>query len=178
MALITLDQAKRQLDIASSDTSRDDELQLWVDATTSAVEKARGEVVDQRRVTDELPVNGGRVILTAVPVTALVSVTSVADGTTWDTSALHVTPATGELTVMSGRSLSGGVVVVYNAGYPSPPANYVVAALIILQHLWETRRGAQSIPMGGDNEMYVPQLGYAVPRRAVELLGLSLPGVA
>lgn len=176
MALITLAQAKTQLNITSD--AYDDELQLWMGATTSAVEKARGETVEQRRITDEVQVRGGVALLRSVPVVDLVSVTSATDGTTWDVSALRVNPATGAVTAETGPSLAGVLIFLYNAGYSDPPANYIVAALIILQHLWETRRGAQGVTRGGEDEAYIPQLGYAVPRRASELLGLSLPGVA
>lgn len=178
MALISLARAKTQLNIKPDNTSLDDEVQLWADATTTAVEKALGRVVDQRQITEEIRANGGTAILSSVPVITLVSVVSVTDDLSWDVSKLHVAKASGELMVLSGPPLSGLLTVTTIAGEAVSPPNYIVAGLIILQHLWETKRGAMGVKRGGDDEVYVPQLGYAVPRRAVEMLGLSLPGVA
>lgn len=176
MALIDLAMARRQLDSLGPSTS-DDELQLWVDAATSAVEKARGETVDERSFTDELAVVGGSVTVSHLPVTGLTSVEAVGAATTWDVVDLRVSPS-GVVVATSGPALSGTVAVTYTAGMADPPANYTIAGLIILQHLWETRRGTMGPRHGGDDEVYMPQLGYAVPRRATELLGLSMPGVA
>ncbi|MFI0900567.1 hypothetical protein [Streptomyces sp. NPDC020983] len=176
MALIDTTMARRHLDGLSSSTS-DEELQLWVDAATSAVEKARGEAVDEREFVDEVAVVGRTVTLAHIPVVSLLSVVAVDTDATWDVGVLRVSPS-GVVTAISGPALQGTVLVTYTAGQADPPAPYKVAGLIILQHLWETRRGTMGPRHGGDDEMYVPQLGYAVPRRAVELLGLSLPGVA
>lgn len=178
MGLLTLTQAKKQLNIPATNTTLDDEVQLWADATTSAVEKARGQIVDQRQITEEVPVRGGAAIIASVPVVSLVSVVSATDDTEWDVTDLRITKASGVMRALSGAPLQGTLTVTVVAGYPVPPPNFVVAGLIILQHLWETKRGVAEIPRGGAGEVYVPQLGYAVPRRAVEMLGLSLPGVA
>jgi hypothetical protein len=177
VALIDLTMARRQLDNLSTTSASDDELQLWVDAAISAVEKARGETVDVQSFTDEVAVVGRSVTLAHIPVVSLTSVVAVDTDTTWDVAALRVSPS-GVVTAVSGPALQGTVVVTYTAGQANPPSNYKIAGLIILQHLWETRRGTMGPAHGGDGEVYMPQLGYAVPRRAVELLGLSLPGVA
>lgn len=178
--LISLAQAKRHLTIAADSTSYDDEVQLWIDATVTAVEKARGQIVQQRSFTDEGDFGTGTTsfVLTNVPVLAITAVATVDNAQTWDPAALHVAPDSGVVTVLSGPPLRGLATVSYTAGMATIPANYTAAGLIILQHLWMTRRGAGAVPRGGEDEMYVPALGYAVPRRAVELLGLSLPGVA
>lgn len=176
MALIDLALARRQLDGLSTSTT-DDELQLWVDAATSAVEKARGEIVDVRDFTVEVDVADGVAVLPCIPVVSLASAESVDGLTTWDVTKLRVR-SSGAVSATSGPALRGAVVFEVTAGMASPDANYKIAGLIILQHLWETRRGTMGPRHGGDGEVYVPQLGYAVPRRATELLGLSLPGVA
>lgn len=179
MPLINLAPAKGQLNIPLDDDSLDEEVQLWAAATTLAVGKAKGEIIDPCSITDERRVDGATsVVLSGTPVIDLTSVATVDGATTWDTSSLHVNKRTGELTVLSGPALKGLVAFVYEAGYADPPANYRVGGLIILQHLWETKRGAPSPQMGGSDDVYIPQLGYAIPRRAAELLGLSLPGIA
>lgn len=176
MALIDLAMARRQLDNLGPSTP-DDELQLWVDAATSAVEKARGEIVNLREFTVEVDVVGGVAVLPHIPVVSLTSAESVDGSIVWDVSGLRVA-ASGAVSVRSGPPLRGTVAIAWTAGMASPDANFTIAGLIILQHLWETRRGTMGPRHGGDDEVYVPQLGYAVPRRATELLGLSLPGVA
>jgi hypothetical protein len=177
VALLDLAMARRQLDNLSTSSASDEELQLWVDASITAVEKARGEAVDVREFVDELPVAGGSVTLAHIPVVSLTSVVGAGTAASWDVADLRVSPS-GVVVATSGPALSGTVVVAYTAGQADPPANYAIAGLIILQHLWEARRGTMGPRRGGDDEVYVPQLGYAVPRRATELLGLSLPGVA
>lgn len=175
MSLLTLELAKEQLEITSSDS--DQTIQLWMDAATSAVGKALGRVVDEAEFTDEVDLGSGTssFMLSNVPVIEITSAASVDGSATYDPAGLHVNAASG---AVSGPTMRGVVAVTYTAGVVSPPANWTVAGLIILQHLWETRRGTMGPTMGGDGEVYMPQLGYAVPRRAVELLGLSLPGVA
>lgn len=178
MPLLTLELAKEQLNITTS--AQDSTVQLWADAATAAVEKALGRIVDQRSFTDEGDFGSGGTgfMLSNVPVIVVTSVASVDGSATWDVGGLHVNGDSGAVTVLSGSPLRGLVAVSYTAGVADPPANFTAAGLIILQHLWETRRGTMGVARGGDNEVYMPQLGYAVPRRAVELLGLSLPGVA
>jgi hypothetical protein len=70
------------------------------------------------------------------------------------------------------------VLATYQAGYTTVPANIRLGALIIVQHLWETQRGMMGVQLGGDGETYVTGRGFAIPRRAIELLGPQLPGVA
>lgn len=176
MALIDVSMARRQLNDLGASTDND-ELQMWVDAATSAVEKARGVIVNVRDFTAEVDVVGGVAMLPHIPVVSLTSAESVDGSTTWDVSGLRVA-ASGAVSARSGPALRGTVAFAWTAGMMSPDANYKIAGLIILQHLWETRRGTMGPRHGGDDEVYVPQLGYAVPRRATELLGLSLPGVA
>jgi hypothetical protein len=182
MALVTLDDAKKQLNITASDTSGDVELQGFVDAATAAVETQLGQVVDRRTVTEEIAA-AGRVtsfLLSSVPVISLTSLVSL-DGTqTWsvDPSVAHVDSASGRVTLLSGPPFIGPGIAIYQAGMTAVRANIRLAALIIIQHLWETQRGTMGVQLGGDSDNYVAGRGFAVPRRAIELLGTPLPGVA
>lgn len=182
MALITLPQAKAQLNIPASDTSQDIELLMYMDAATEAAETARGEVLEQRTVVDEVRFAGSVTswLLQSVPVVSLTSIAAVDGSQTWSVapSAMHVEARSGRVTVLSGPSLTGFVAVSYLAGYAVLSTKFRLASLIILQHLWETKRGTAGVQLGGDQEAYVPGRGFAIPRRALELLGLSLPGVA
>ncbi|GAA1065206.1 phage gp6-like head-tail connector protein [Streptomyces asiaticus] len=178
MPLVSLSQVKAQLNIPASDTSNDVELQSYVDAATFPVEEACGRVIDQRAVTDELVVRGSCFLLRSTPVVSLTSVAAVDGSQTWDVNALHLDNKTGEVTALSGPAVQGRIQVNYVAGVSTVPPNVQLAALIIIQHLWETQRGTMGVQLGGDNETYVAGRGFAVPRRALELLGGQLPGVA
>jgi hypothetical protein len=182
LSIVTLDAVKAQLNIPASDTSQDIELLTYMDAATGAAEIARGEVLEQRTVVDEVRFSGSVTswLLESVPVVSLTSIAAVDGSQTWsvDPSAMHVEARSGRVTVLSGPPLTGLVAISYLAGYVSLPTKFRLAALIIIQHLWETQRGTMGVQLGGDAETYTPGRGFAIPRRALELLGLSLPGVA
>lgn len=179
MAVVTLEQVKAQLGMDPAVTDDDEELQLYMSAGVTAVEDARGEVVEQRTVTDEMTLQGRTAfLLRSTPVTALIAVQAVDGSQSWDVSSLHVDADSGLVTVLSGPPVTGLVTVAYTAGPATAPSNYQLATLIVIQHLWETQRGSMGVQLGGEGEIYTPGRGFAIPRRAVELLGLSMPGVA
>jgi hypothetical protein len=179
--IVTLAAAKAQLNIESSETKDDIELQTYIDAATSAVEEQLGQVVERRTVVDQLSFSGGTTsfLVNSVPVISLTSVTSLDGATSWAAGmpTMHVDPSTGLVTVLSGPPITGTVLVAYEAGMTAVPANYRLAGLIIIQHLWETQRGTMGVQLG-DTETYMAGRGFAIPRRAIELLGSQLPGVA
>nr|WP_237533073.1 head-tail connector protein [Streptomyces sp. SID685] len=175
--------AKAQLNIADGDTSNDAELQGYIDAATAAVETQLGQVVDPRTVIDQLdfPQSVTSFLLRSVPVLSLTSLVSLDGSQSWTTTApaMYVDGAAGCVTVLSGPPVKGSVLATYQAGLTSVPPNYRLAALIIVQHLWETQRGTLGTVMGGgDDSGYTAGRGFAIPRRAIELLGPQLPGVA
>lgn len=181
MSLVTLAPTKKQLNIDADDTSHDDELQLYIDAVTVPIEKALGRVADQRQFTDELDLAASgstSVLLSNVPVTEITDVATVDGATTWDPANLHVNAASGRVTVRSGPPLAGLVAFVYTAGTTPVAPNVQLAALLTIQHLWETKRGTMAVGVGGDMETWTPGMGFAVPHRATELLGDPLPGIA
>lgn len=181
MAIVSLDEAKRQLSIDTDDTSVDMLLQSYVDSITGAVEEHKNEVVEQREVTDELVLdNADRFRLWNRPVISLTSVETVDGDTTWDVSNMHASPS-GLVRVRSGDSVDGIVTVIYDAGYEDVPDRYKRGALVILQHLWETQRGEGEIPggvIGQEEQTYDPRSFYDIPRKALEWLGPPRPMVA
>lgn len=182
MAIVTLADAKAQLNIPATDTSEDVELLGFIDAATAAVEEQLGQVVEPRPVVDQLDFAGSvtAFMLRSVPVISLTSLVSL-DGTqTWNVSpsVMHVDSASGLVTVLSGAPVTGSVLATYQAGATAVAANVRLAGLIIIQHLWETQRGTMGVQLGGDMETYTAGRGFAIPRRAIELLGSQLPGVA
>ncbi|HEY9375175.1 hypothetical protein [Streptomyces sp.] len=178
--IVSLADARAQLNFGATETSDDDELRGYIGAATGAVEKALGRIVVRRSFTDRFIVSGAaaELLLRNVPVLALTSVVSADGATTWDPDSLDVDEETGLVTVMAGPAFTGALDVTYQAGEAVIQENYRLAGLIIIQHLWETQRGTMGVQLGGDGETYVAGRGFAIPRRAIELLDSQLPGVA
>jgi uncharacterized phiE125 gp8 family phage protein len=180
VGIVSLVDARAQLNFGATETSDDDELRSFIGAATGAVERALGRIVVRRSFTDRFNAVGGatELLLRHVPVLSLTSVVSADGATTWATSGLRVDSETGLVAVASGPALTGDVDATYQAGMAIVPEDYRLAGLIIIQHLWETQRGTMGVQLGGDNEPYMPGRGFAIPRRALELLDPPLPGVA
>jgi hypothetical protein len=193
--LISLADAKQQLNITN--TTSDEELRVYLESITATVERIRNEAIVKRTFTDELYLpeyfrgigqiaNSSmpygidtarfRVAVSKSPAVSLTSVSRVDNTMTWTVSNLHLDPS-GIIDVMYGAALVGHISVTYVAGYSIVPAEVGLAARIILQHLWETQRGSRggSRP-GGMDVTGVPGMGFAVPNRALELLGGGMPG--
>jgi uncharacterized phiE125 gp8 family phage protein len=180
--VITLAEAKEQLNITS--TADDAELAGFISGVSEAVEDYAGAVV-QRTVTETF--DGGRstVLLTRTPVASVTSVTD--NGTVLDASGYEVSKS-GVLTRVAGQGtlpfLPGtqSVEVVYVAGVAAStaaaPWRVKLAAKIILQHLWETQRPAASGLFSQGSDDYDPRYSYSLPRRALELLGEPVGGIA
>jgi hypothetical protein len=182
MSIVTLDQAKAQLNIDPDDDSQDGELQGYVDAITGAVEEYKHEIIELRTITEEVetcPVRRLRVY--SVPAVSLVSVQMWDASVTWDITKLRLS-AEGILRVMSGPPVGGGLVeVTLTAGYAQVPPRYVRGALVILQHTWETQRGVGAAVQGviGREEVRKPAgSAFSIPNKALEWLGKPLPLVA
>ncbi|MFJ1653514.1 head-tail connector protein [Streptomyces sp. NPDC088337] len=174
MAIVTLAEAKKQLNIDLNDTDDDTELMLYADAATSALEEHKHEVIERREFTEQVTANGSVLRLSHTPVVDLVSVVGVDSGQEWDTARLRVSPS-GLVRVLSGLALVGALEFTYTAGPAVPRPGEKLAALIVIQHLWETQRGRAGAVYAGD--VVVPA-GYAIPNRAAELLGAPTPVVA
>jgi hypothetical protein len=41
---------------------------------------------------------------------------------------------------------------------------------MVVQHLWDTRRGPVGVSPGGDEMVTLPGWGYAIPARAAQLI--------
>jgi hypothetical protein len=85
---------------------------------------------------------------------------------------------TGVITRLNGWPFWGPYNVTYKAGRAVVQSSLRTAGMLIVQHLWDTRRGQSSNPRyGGDDTVILPGWGYAIPNRAAELLG-AVPQVA
>jgi len=178
--IVSLQDIKDQTNI--SNTASDEELRRYLEAATGAIENHLGLAVVKRTRTEEHQIGRGALVLNWTPVGAVTAL-SLVDGTyTWNVNDLHVTPA-GVVTSPLGIDPYGHVTVTYTAGMSIVPGNYGLAAAIIVQHLWETQRGTAGGPRPGalgdsmGAGMYAGR-GFALPNRAIELLGAGLPGIA
>ncbi|MGP4048779.1 head-tail connector protein [Streptomyces sp. 2A115] len=175
MALLTLAEAKAQLDIDTA--THDTELQVYVEALTAAIERHVGPV-ESRAVTETTTAGGAMLCLSHIPVVTLTSLVPVlTDGTAVTVSDVAVDSATGILRRKDGACFSGGPwTATYTAGRGTVPATIKLAALILLQHLWRTQYGASRglSGVGGGDDFSVNEpvsgWGYAIPNRVLQLL--------
>jgi hypothetical protein len=180
--ILTLPDAKDHLNIAAGNTQHDTMIQVWLDTIDENVERAIGGPVVTRAVTERAEaVDGGRALpLRKRPVVAVTSVTSLASGQAVDVSDVEVDPNANIARRKLGLPfLTTGppvFTVVYTAGLgTSVPAPVSAAARIILDHLWEIQRGPSARPSaGGEDTTQMFGMSFAVPNRALELLGANL----
>lgn len=182
MALLTLAEAKAQLDIET--TADDVELQAYIESLTEVIEGYIGPV-ENRAVTDIVDGRGSLLQLLHPPVVSLTSVTPVlAGGQSLDVAQLHVDPSSGTVRRLDGGRFTGGPwTVVYQAGRGSIAPTINLAARILLQHLWRTKNGgARGGARADDFDVTEPVVGfgYAVPNRVLQLLESfkQPPGIA
>ncbi|MGW0169556.1 head-tail connector protein [Streptomyces sp. NPDC003343] len=186
MALLTLDDAKAQLNITSGND--DTEIQAYIEAVTPVIEEYVGPV-EAREVVENQNAGGGRrvLVLRTTPVLSLTSVQPLlTGGASYPVDGLVPDLGTGEVFRRDGGVFRGLLQVTYQAGRAGDvPATINLAARILVQHLWRTQRPARSagLPGGGDDYSVsepVPGFGYAVPNRVLELLAPYRlpPGVA
>lgn len=179
--IFSLAEAKSHLNMTSTYTKDDDEIRSMIEAVTVTIESHRNEIVAPRTVTEYDSIGTfDRIVLGYKPV---ISITSIQDlrNTNYNVADWVLDPVLGTLT----RPFPGfgypwvGLKVVYKAGYTQIPANYILAAKIILKHLWETQRVqniGQQVTLGNrsarEEQIMTPAgQGFAIPYRAVELLG-------
>jgi hypothetical protein len=180
VSILTLDEAKQQLNIAAGTTTYDEELTAYVDATVDAVAGYVGPI-DATSVTQVVRQRVGVLTLDRLPVLSLTAVTDAETGTTVDTTGWVVDPASGVVqaygTYIPARTLR----VTYLSGRDTAAAGVSLAARVIVQHLWQTQRGPSARTRSAPEDVSaVPGFAFAVPNRAIQLLERyrSLPGMA
>lgn len=185
--ILTLPDARKALRLPAADTSNDADLTAtYIPAVTAAVEDMVGPQTTHNA--QVWTADGGtEAILLPTRATAITSV--VEDGVTLTANADYFYDAMsgavvrgttlGPFRFASGRQ---NVVITYNS-VVTATANVVLAARIILANLWQSdQQGAR--PNFGSNEVEVVTTpsGFAIPRRAYELLKAAanddLPGFA
>lgn len=183
--MATLDDAKLQLNIPASDTTHDVELSTYVEAANLAVERHTGLTVAPRTISGERHHRRTCALwLNHKPVQSVTSVARVDGSLTWDVADLDVDGEAGLVRVVAGPAFSGLFEVTYEAGYAVEPDHLNLASRIIVQHMWQTQRGAMGsrrvTPAMNDSMQNLSNFGrgYAIPNAALELLGEPIPVVA
>ena len=122
-AATTLENCKKYLNIASSDTSKDELLELLIDAATNAAEEYLGRYIVARQISQEpydcTNLKSKYLQLKQYPVTTLTTV--LEDGETLDISALTLDTSNG--IIKRPVFWKGAVLVTYTAGIASTTAN-------------------------------------------------------
>lgn len=183
-AILSLADAKGHLNITS--TRDDDEIRYWNNVTTRAVEFYTGPVVVRSFTEEHRARHAATVVLLHTPVVDVTAVDPVLTaGTGYTVAELGWDGNTGEVYRLDGGCLEGRLRWTYTAGRQVVSDTITGAARIILEHLWRTQRAGRRGGLAGGGEDYavtepIPGLGYAVPNRALELLGADRlpPGVA
>jgi hypothetical protein len=182
--ICSLEDAKAELNIPGSVNVDDDELRRYIAAAMPIVEDVVGRVGPG--VVEVETLDGGKAaVLLSQRVRSVTSV--VVDGVALTASDYVVDAAAGIIYAGSegaGRFSWGrqNVVVTYTSGDQAVPANVVTGGAIIAAHLYSVGQMSRSGRGRTDETFVTTGSGFAVPSRALELLGpsahRSMPGFA
>jgi uncharacterized phiE125 gp8 family phage protein len=180
---VTLPEFKKHLNRPNPDAAGpdDDELELHLEAASEAIEARVGPLVT-REVTERVDGTAGRVTLGNTPVREILSL-SLLTGTVetpvdgFDATTIDLDGDAGIVTLRAvGRGRVG--VVTYSAGrgeIDDIPRRFKLAVMITAAHLYELQRGRGQTPQrfGVQDDDSLPEYmrGFALPRRALELIG-------
>lgn len=179
--IISLADAKAEINLPASVTINDDELRLYIAGTTPVIEEIVGRVLTAT-LTETF--DGGKAaVLLSERATAITSVTVGGVATTnyvanLDAGIVYAGSTSSPTSFTWGRQ---NVVVTYTTGGSTIDPNIVLAARVVAAHLYQVgqqgRRGKNVT-----DEITVLSSGFAVPTRAVELCRGSqhrkMPGFA
>lgn len=176
--VVSLGEAKKQLNMDEDVHDDDEEISGFIRAVTEICERYVGSL--GRKIYVERQDGGYQIILNHFPVLSLTSVVAArSTGTDLAVSDLDLDGATGIIRLLSGGRMVGPYRITYMAGRTEIFPHVRQAALIIIQHMWETQRGLSgSVRVGGSDEIFDPRQTYSIPRRAQELLGDRPPVIA
>lgn len=183
--ILSLTAAKQQLGLTTD--AHEDNLRMFIAAATVAIEDHVGKKLVRRTITGERHRNVcGTLILNRTPALSLTTITTLDAASSWDAANLDLDPDTGIVSPLTGPGLYGHLKVTYLTGMRVIPANILLAARIITEHLWQTMRpfassAAVLTPGALEDSLDARSgglVGFAIPNRALELLGKPPPMVA
>lgn len=165
MSALQLADAKAHLNI-NSDTF-DAKLQETIDSAEARIGQEIGPLTPADR-TDRVPGGGRFLLLPSVPAQTLTAVAPAGpDPDPVDVNDLFLDGPAGTVHYLDGSKFPWAAYTVsYRAGWESVPADVMWAIKEELRHLWQSQRGS-SRPQDG---MELPQAGYALPNRVIEMI--------
>jgi hypothetical protein len=190
-SILSLADAKQTLSMDPAYTDDDDELRGKLRGITASVERYMRTVYAYRQVTEiiERPRMGvpwtlpASLRLTYVPVISLTSLVTLRPDstvlTTYDTvNDMWVDPESGLVHRTGGPPFAGRMQAVYAAGMRVIPENVIEGSRVLLQAVWETRRGPGGVNgVVGPEEMSDYRHYTALPRKCIDWLGPPRPVV-
>jgi hypothetical protein len=187
-SVLPLQDAKDALNIPQATTTSDSEIAAYIATIENSLRGMTGGPVVNRTITgerSEMMSNQTVIPVRQRPLVSVTSITSASGGAIDISAGLDLDANAGLIRRKLGLPFYGpffqwlpAVTVTYVAGWGTAvPASFNVAARIILQHLWDTQRGAAGQPLQGEELVTPPGFGYAIPAAAAELLDGSLNGM-
>jgi len=187
-AVLSLQDAKDQLNIPAANTASDAEIASWIATIESNLKRATGGPVVNRTVTEraEMMSNQTVILVRQRPLVSVTSIASASGGNIDISGGLDLDVNAGTIRRKLGLPFYGPFFSWLPVCYPtyvagwgvSVPAAFASFARIVLQHLWDTQRGPLTVPMGGGDLTTIPGFGFAVPNMAAELLNGSQGGMS
>jgi hypothetical protein len=184
--VISLGDARAELNLDATETVNDDELRLYVAATTQIMvdlcSPLNIAVLPSSRVEEHEPAGSQLVLRRKSPTTPTSAIEYI--GTAAYTIAYSATPnaggdsftyepQTGILTRRVGGvpyRWRGTVQVSYTWGSTEINPRVVLAARALVAHLWSIGNRGWRPSFGGNEAIMQTPMGYAIPRRVVEML--------
>lgn len=201
-AIISLADAKQTLGIQLSDTSDDPELLAKLAAITTSIQLYMHTQYVPVTITEwhnwpaqmapwerpKLRLGGGSVTVgppdvQLLPIQSLTSLITYGPQnqvvTTYDTvNNMYVDPWSGLVTVYAGVPLAGRMQAIFTAGMSQIPYNVIEGGKMLIQHIWESRRGPGGVNgLIGPEEMGDFRHFTSLPRKVTEMLGPPRPVV-
>jgi hypothetical protein len=185
LQLVSVADVKRQMRISWTDGD-DDLLTDYIVAATEVVEDLCGPMVRRqivgeyvqligRTVWNEITVGVREFVLRERPVISVDGVTSaITSGVVYTAADFLAEASTGIVRRLDNGTMYGPLRVDYTVGRTYVPRAVGIAVGIIVEHLWQSTRGAAGrigVPgAGGQDTVVQVGRGYAIPNRALELL--------
>lgn len=173
-----MEEFKQQLNRLDEDTDDDNALYDYLVSATEAVEELTSSAIGVQTFTEYHHAAGGIIAPNRHPIVSVTSITPDSPGAGAIDSSLYTVDSDGGAIYLDTPTRAR-LRLIYRAGQAPIPARYRRAGLIIAQHLWMVENGGAGAPHPSDTTL-VAGAGFAIPNRAVELLGASdmLPGIA
>jgi hypothetical protein len=201
-AIISLADAKQTLSISPADTSDDVELLAKLAAITTSIQVYMHTQYVPVQLTEwhnwpaqmapwerpKLRLGGGTLVspppdVQLLPVSGLTSLITYGPQnqqvTVYDTvNDMYFDPQTGLVTVYAGVPLAGRMQAIWGCGMTQIPYNIIEGGKMLIQHIWESRRGPGGTSgLIGPEEMGDFRHFTSLPRKVTEMLGPPRPVV-